>query len=224
MKISNDSIQLAKSIEFLDLSRIMNANIHDITSIIEFDRGEYLIEEGAVSSSIFFLLSGEVKIFSLTATEKILCRSYYCTPEIIGEASSLWGETPVSSVQAMAPCKCIAINLDKYRDILINDIKFMQYISRVLSKRLNGSICNTLLDPLEIRLAKFILEQSIDDIFRFNLTECAEIIITSYRHLLRVIKSLCDKDLLLKTNLGYKIMSKERLQSIASGDLSDLNL
>ncbi|WP_430839536.1 hypothetical protein [Clostridium nigeriense] len=109
--------------------------------------------------------------------------------------------------------------------MLFNDIKFLRYTCMNLGERLsymNSNTCITMFDSLESRLASFILNNSTDNIFHYNLTECAELLCTSYRHLLRVLNTFCNNNKLNKTGKYYKIIDKDYLIEIASSSY-DLN-
>ena len=103
----------------------------------------------------------------------------------------------------------------------MNDLRFLQHVCYTLACRMNneGQIC-ALVEPLEMRLAKFILQYSIDNIFTFQLNDCADILNTSYRHLLRVLKKFCSDQILSKTRNGYLIMNRSLLLQSA-GELSN---
>jgi len=86
---------------------------------------------------------------------------------------------------------------------------------------MNSSI--NLLYPLENRLASYINESLIygDDLyidFDENLNNIAELLGSSYRHLLRTFNTLCKKGVLTKDDGKYKIINKALLKDLA-GDL-----
>jgi len=52
-------------------------------------------------------------------------------------------------------------------------------------------------------------------VFNETLTEIAELLGTSYRHLLRTINNLINREVLKKDNYGYEIINEEILRSLA---------
>ncbi|MCD7819438.1 MAG: cyclic nucleotide-binding domain-containing protein [Lachnospiraceae bacterium] len=194
----------------------MKTNLCEIAEIHVFGRDEYLIQADEASKYLYFLVSGKVICFSCTTNEKEECLGYYQGVTMIGEAASLWNKPPVSNVKALSSCICVAIRLSRYRNTLLNDLRFMQNVCYILAGRLNneGKICD-LLEPLDMRLAKFILQYSANDIFTFQLNDCAVILNTSYRHLLRVLKKFTADEIVRKTHNGYLITDRRRLQMIA---------
>jgi hypothetical protein len=83
-----------------------------------------------------------------------------------------------------------------------------------------------LLYPLENRLASYILADTSNTVnagkktitFEGNLSEVAELLGTSYRHLLRTLNNLCTQGLIRKNLLAYEILDLEKLRKLA-GDL-----
>ena len=141
--------------------------------------------------------------------------------QIIGETCSLWNKPPTASVQATCKTYCIGISM-QYRDLLLNDIVFLRYICQNLGDKLsymNNNTCINLYESLESRLASFILKSENNGIFSYNLTECAELLCASYRHLLRVVNLFCNTNILSKDGKSYTILDRGYLESIASNSI-----
>lgn len=217
-KVNSKSI-LNKYISETGISELFSKNITDTLELFSFDKSEFLINEGEPSDYLYFLVSGKIKVFSHSSSGKVLFLSTLQGFEVLGETCSLWQETPTASVQSTTNVYCLGISMIKYREILLNDIQFLRYISMNLGKRLssaNNNACITIFDSLESRLASFILKTSSNNIFCYNLTECAELLCTSYRHLLRVINLFCNTKKLKKTGKCYEILDKDYLTNISS--------
>lgn len=124
---------------------------------------------------------------------------------------------PQSNVKAETDCLCLGINLKKHRGLLQHDVRLLQNICQILSYRLNSGVnlANSLTEPVEIRLAKFILENSLNQKFSFQLTTCAAILNVSYRHLLRTITSFREGNILKKEKNYYLIEDTHKLEKIA---------
>lgn len=201
---------------------ILNIFSHDMSANIElfsFNKGEFLINEGESSNYLFFLVNGKVKVFSHSSSGKVMFVSHFHSFEVLGETCSLWEKPPTASVKAINKVYCIGISMINHRETLLNDLLFLRYTCLSLAERLSSmtsSTCITLFDSLESRLASFILKNAKEDVFYYNLTECAELLCTSYRHLLRVINSFCSTGKLEKNGKYYKIIDEKYLSKIAS--------
>lgn len=64
-------------------------------------------------------------------------------------------------------------------------------------------------------MASYILSNKEKNTFKENLTETAELLGASYRHLLRTLNSLCSKSIIKKTKNYYEIIDEEVLRGLA---------
>lgn len=217
-KVENNSL-FNKYVRETKILELFSNNMSDKMDLFYFKKGDVLITEGECSDFLFFLVSGKTKVFSHSSSGKVMFVSHFKSLQILGETCSLWRKAPTASVQATTNGYCIGISLIKHRETLLNDVKFLRYTCMNLGERLsymNSNTCVTMFDSLESRLASFILKNSKNDIFHYNLTECAELLCTSYRHLLRVLNTLCNNSKLNKTGKYYKILDKDYFIEIAS--------
>lgn len=219
MKSINDDQLLKKLLKETRISGIFSLDISEIVELFLFKEDEYLIHQGEYSEYLYFLASGRVKVFSTNLSGNIVPFGYYQRFRVIGEVSLLWGKKPDTSVQAVEKCYCFGINLEKHRHILLNDNSFLRYICKLLCsivKTLDNNMAVLMFMPLETRLASFILQNTEDGIFQSSLLECSELIATSYRHLLRMMKDFCDRGMLKKEKQKYLVVDEKKLREIAS--------
>ena len=102
---------------------------------------------------------------------------------------------------------------------LVNNTPITHIHAVITIQYLNNNTCINLYESLESRLASFILKSENNGIFSYNLTECAELLCTSYRHLLRIINLFCNTNKLSKNGKSYKIIDRGYLESIASNSI-----
>lgn len=199
MKKINDEKLLNALVEVNHLQELFSVPFLPMAELFIFDKGEYLFSQNMPSDYLYFLVSGRVEVFAYIGENRIHCQQYFCSCEIIGETDILWGEPSISYVLALSSCKCIGISLPRYREILLNDIAFLRHVARALSNRLKDKTTDrNRLISLESRLAAYIFDFSNGGIFTANLKETAELLDSSYRHLLRSMSSMCDKGTLKK--------------------------
>ena len=209
---------LDKYVNNTGISELFSQDISNLLELFSLNKGDFLINEGECSDYLYFLVSGKLKVFSHSTSGKIMSITLFNSFEIVGETCSLWNKPPTASVQATSKAYCIGISM-KYRDLLLNDVIFLRYICQNLGERLsymNNTTCINLYESLESRLASFILKTEKDGIFSYNLTECAELLCTSYRHLLRIINLFCSTNKLVKNGKFYKIIDRSYLEKVSS--------
>lgn len=217
MKKINNKKLLSQYIQKYHLESVCGFDIGEIADLYQFKKKEFILKCDRKSNYLFFLVDGKIKVFSYTVSSRTLCRNFCSELTLLGEAGTLWGNYPVNNVQTLSSCVCIGIDLRDHRELLLNDVTFLQYVNKTLALRVTNDMATHLLDPLESQLASFILTFSDNSIFSFNLTECANILNTSYRHLLRILKSFCDAGYMEKNNHMYRIINKTSLENIANG-------
>ena len=221
INVKNKSL-LDKYVNNTGISKLFSQDITNLLELFSLNKGDFLISEGECSDYLYFLVSGKLKVFSHSTSGKIMSLTLFNSFEIIGETCSLWNKPPTASVQAVSKAYCIGISM-KYRDLLLNDIIFLRYICQNLGERLsymNNTTCINLYESLESRLASFILKTEKDGVFSYNLTECAELLCTSYRHLLRIINLFCSTNKLIKNGKSYRIIDRDYLEKISSNSFT----
>ncbi|EOH75299.1 MULTISPECIES: cyclic nucleotide-binding domain-containing protein [Enterococcus] len=217
MKKIQDAEQLSAYVEMHHLQDYMDSDILAMASLQYFEKEEHLIRTGTTSDFLYFLVDGTVMVYSYSSDTQNICIDHAKPATPLGEASSLWGLLPKSSVKAVSNCICVSIPLNQYREQLQQDVRFLQNICQLLSYRLNSGInlANSLTEPVETRLAKFILTNHENEKFSFRLTTCASILNVSYRHLLRTITNFRDANILEKKKNYYLIHDFDALNDLA---------
>ncbi len=103
------------------------------------------------------------------------------------------------------------------REQLLRDYTFLAFIARRLGERL-GSISNhqslNASYSVEVRLARYIHFTRRGDMFEERLTEAAEYLGVSYRHLQRIIARFCDEGILERTRGGYRLLKGDYLEDL----------
>ncbi len=221
MKKIQNRPQIEDAINKADFQSYFSHDIRSITEMVQVKAGEMLIHEGVPSKYLFFIVSGQCRYFSLSSSGFYVSFGVSRNYRFCGEASSLWGGKPTSSVQAATDTTCLTIDLEKYRSLLQNDILFLQYTCRALTEMVNN-LDNTLSTyvggKLSERLASFILQNSSDNVFSVSLVAATNALGTSYRHLQRVMKSFCQQGVLCKEKRRYYITDPKALRKMASDD------
>lgn len=217
MKKVVDPSKLSTYIKNHQLQSYLDTPLLPISALYFFEEEEHLILSEVPSDYLYFLVDGSVMIYSHSSDTQNICIDHSKPVTLLGEASSLWESLPQSNVKAISPVVCVGISLKKYRNVLQQDVRFLQNICRILSQRLNSGVtlANSLTEPVETRLAKFILDNAIGNKFSFQLTTCASILNVSYRHLLRTMTSFREAHILKKDKRCYLIQDFAALEVIA---------
>jgi len=227
MKRLYNEKSLSKYIKKYNLNEIFETNFKSYMELHGFDVGEYIYTSDEEASYLYFLVKGKAKVSMILKNGKSLLLRFYNPLEVIGEVQFADGGTAITDIEAVYECECIGISLQNLRKYANNDPTFLRYISKRLSKKLiNSSVSSAinLLYPLESRLASYILaispkiekHNSIQDIKVGNLVELADLLGTSYRHLIRVINNLCEQKIIEKQDSFLIIKDRAILESMSA--------
>ncbi len=191
-----------------------------------FAKGEKICEVGQPIESLHFLVEGSVKVFLPMENGKQLLLGFYKPLQLLGELE-LFELEPIATttVEAVTTCVCLSLS----RAFVLNQIAMypglMQHLYLSVSRKLVRLIKNStlnLLHPLENRVASYILatatvNQNQQLVFSGNLTQIADLLGTSFRHLHRTLQSFCEEGILVKTKTNYTIQQQTELKRRAAG-------
>jgi cAMP-binding proteins - catabolite gene activator and regulatory subunit of cAMP-dependent protein kinases len=219
MKKVNNKEKLLSLRNKSNIDNVLGQDADTLLELFYFQKDEFVLYEGLCSDYLYFLAEGQVRIYSSVGNGKNLDHGMYPGNRIIGEAACLWGDEASASVQCMENCYLFGIFLETNRDALLNNVIFLRYICDILREqmRIQKQSSHTMFFPLERRLASLLLQNSENGILQYNLTVCADMLSTSYRHILRVLDSFCRQGLVKKLGRGqYAIQHEKCLEDIAA--------
>ena len=120
---------------------------------------------------------------------------YYEAGDILGELEFLGIRTQSQSIQAVEPSVCLALSFQEHGSLILSDAVFLRNLSKLIAEKMLRSVSKlvaTQTYPLENRMAAYLLEKEGEvgrgNWVRVSLTDLAQYLGTSYRHLSRVIK------------------------------------
>lgn len=183
-----------------------------------FDKGEYLCREGEPLDYIMYVVKGRIKISITTSTGRTLLIRFTENWGIIGSLEMLSNQVVTASNLAVTPVEAIAVPLHANLAYLRQSQPFLLHLATTMSVAFvdasKYSAINILL-PLKPRLCSYIVLTQENGLFTEKLTDTAELLGISYRHLLRALQELCKENLLKKQTEGYRILNLARLSQLA---------
>lgn len=189
----------------------------ELTSL---DKGDFLYKDDELSTILYIFVRGKVKVYTVSPQGKNVVFDYITTPRIFGEMDVLWNKPPQVNIQACEKSLCLGIKMVNHMEELQNNLNFMQYIARFLAFQSygdNSRLAAAVASSTETRLAAYLLERETEDgILSFKLNETSEMILTSYRHLLRVLDEFTKQGIIKKENQKYHLLDREKLVEIAN--------
>lgn len=214
MEIINNEKLYRSYFDKFELQKILTLSNKYEIQLCEFHAGEYVCHTGDEANYIYFFLEGKAKVYTMTESGKSLLFSFYQEFGFIGDVELMIDKPMVANVECITNVYCFRISTIRYRDLLLEDNKLLRTIAAQLARKLNNISSNSarnLLYPLENRLAAYIISMSKESYFNENLVQTAELLGTSYRHLLRCLKKFCENRYMEKIENGYCINNYNKL-------------
>lgn len=183
-----------------------------------FDKGEYLCREGEELAYIMYVVKGRLKISVTSATGRTLLIRFTQDWGIIGSLEVLSDRVATASNLAITPAEAIAVPLAPNLAYLRQSQPFLLYLATTMSVLFVESSKNNainMLHPLKPRLCSYIVLTQENGLFTEKLTDTAELLGISYRHLLRALEGLCKEGLLQKQPRGYRVLNLSQLSHLA---------
>lgn len=224
-----DNDRLDHYISKYNIDEIFSSDMKKYMELFLFHKGEYICKTDERLEYLFFFVEGRAKVYSTLSNGKSLLLCFYKSFKVLGDVEFMYYETANSNVQIVEDTYCIGITFENIRKFALEDSRFLRYVCDSLGEkliRLSKYSSINLLYPLENRLASYILADTSNTrseglnliVFEGNLSEVAELLGTSYRHLLRTLNNFCTLRLIRKNLQVYEILDLEKLKKLA-GDL-----
>lgn len=214
---------MKKYLKLRGLENNFESEIEDLFTLFEYERGDYICNEGEELENFIFLVEGKVKVSTTMSNGKSLLSAIYRNYAVIGDIELITNSVIMKDVQAAEKSRCLLLNIEKAKELYNTDTTFLKFLCTEMSRKLvvfaNVTVGN-ILYPLENRVAAYMLETaeniSGECIFSEKLTETADFLGASYRHLLRTLEGFVKNDAISRMKNGYLIKNEEYLASLAS--------
>ncbi len=224
MKTVNDQERVRRYCQQVPILASSDEDLLSHVTLVQFEKGDFICHEGQPLDQFYFMMEGKAKVFTTQKNGKMLLLCFYSGFELLGEVEVLSKVPYTTTVKALSPVTCLALDKAYVEDYLLKQVDFVHYIAETLSQKLlrNTQNCSfNMLYPLDNRVATYILLSSEGDYFHANLTYLSELLATSYRHLTRVLAKFCDQGLLEKVGVRYLIRDRIGLEGIANLEVTN---
>jgi len=217
MKIYKGDIK-RKYLETNSIAHLFSFSIEEFIEIREYQRDEWIIQEGMRPSFLFYVIEGNAKIYVTHQNGKVYLINMIKANDYIGEMELLNDEYYTKGIQASTKTICFALPFYFYRERLLEDVIFLRELTQFLSRKathMAAKYSQSLAFPLENRLADFILQASDEEIYKEKHVTVCDYLGVSYRHLLYVLAQFCEVGYLQKEGRHYRIKQYSSLYKLA---------
>lgn len=227
MKIIDDPSILELYIDLHHLDEIFDVDKVPF-KIMDLYEGEVLIDEGEELKELYYLVAGRVKVTSSVHTGKYLLLRFNHPLTILGDLELVRNIAVQSKVTAVIDCVVMTIPIEYIKQNEMTNHKFLQQLLKHISYKLQTSTISArvnLLESVESRFASFLLstvssEPDNDfgqELQTMKISEIADLLGTSHRHLNRVVKKLSEQNIIKREGNHLIIIDEEKLEKMSQG-------
>ncbi|RKP50141.1 transcriptional regulator [Cohnella endophytica] len=230
MRKIHDRDMLRSVLDAHRLSGIFDEKTEAAMELAAFDKGEIICTADERIDHLFLLVKGKIKIFRMLPNGKSILIRFNSSLSTIGDLEMLNDHAASNTVESVDDTLFIVIQRQAFVDTAYQDPAFLRFIIQQLAYKLhtfaNASSLN-LLYPVETRFASYLVSISedeneqarIEEIKAAKLTEIAELLGTSYRHLNRVVSQFAAAGLVERTRGSLFVKDIRQLKKLANGNL-----
>jgi CRP-like cAMP-binding protein len=225
-RINNEAL-IRKYVKQFNITSYFDDQIIEVLKLFQFDKDEHICRSEEDLNYLYFFVSGKAKVYNLLENGRSQLLRFYTPLQIIGDLEVFNERKAHSNIETITDCYCLAVSFAIVDQHYINHPNFLKKICKNLGYKLQTvsrqSSINQLY-TLEERLASYLIatttveEQQKAEIHASNLTDLSNLLGSSYRHLLRVIKKMSDEQLIKKEGKKIIILNYKQLQAKA-GDI-----
>jgi len=213
-----------------DLKEVFHEPLRPLLSLYGFEPGEALCSQGAKADMLYVLVKGKIKIYTTSPEGRTLVISFKNPPEVVGDIEYIRDLNIINTVEAVSPVTVIGINgkmLKRYGD---DHAPLLRFMLDIITKKFyvkSDFLSFNLMYPVEVRLASYLLSVCYDEsdvafkgrLATSELTDTANLIGTSYRHLNRVIRKLSEEGLVERSGGYLHVRDRALLEQLAGRNL-----
>lgn len=196
----------------------------------KLEQGEFLCRTAEPIERMYFLIEGRLKIFMTLSNGRSLLQRFVNPLSIIGEVEFITRNAVGSNVQAIMPCTLLALPYDELDRHSRRKPELLSFLMKQLCHKIetmNHSTSVNLLYPLNRRLAAYLSSTMLDEhlnpytheLKTSNLSEIADLLGASYRHVNRAIADFIAKGIVERKNGKLVIRDASKLKRLAPIEL-----
>lgn len=205
-------------LEKYSIGHLFSFPIEEFIEVHEYQRNEWMIQEGMRPDFLFYVIEGKAKIYVTHQNGKVSLLNFINANDYIGEMELLNQIYYTKGIQTSTKTVCFALPFHRCRQQLLEDATFLRELTKFLSikaTRMAAKYSQSLAFPLENRLADFILQTADGEVYKEKHVTVCDYLGVSYRHLLYVLTQFCTKGYLQKEGRHYRIQQPKALYELA---------
>ncbi|WP_379134808.1 Crp/Fnr family transcriptional regulator [Paenibacillus sp. sgz500958] len=209
---------------------IFSPDVLESMELRRYGDREAICSVGDELDGLFILVEGKLKIHTLLPNGKSMLVRFARPTSIIGDVELLRKYPVKNQVESVGPSVLLVAGNKLLERELRENVNFLRFLVGELSHKLytlGQTSALNLLYPVENRFASYLLSlredtgegQYAEEIRTSTLTETAELLGTSYRHLNRIVRQFIESGIIERKRGRLIVLDEHKLAELASGNL-----
>ena len=184
-----------------------------------WQKGEFICREGEPLGRIYYLFSGKCRVFRNLNQGRTILYRIYLPGSVIGDIEVFADINASCSVQCMSDAITLSLDIGSIRENRRGYSDMLFRLGAGLARKMHENGVNESINttfPLETRLAHYYLSFTDPDLQADRLSQLADWMGCSYRHLTRSLRRLAETGAIEKSSSGtYRPSDLEVLSETA---------
>ncbi|TCI34069.1 Crp/Fnr family transcriptional regulator [Exiguobacterium sp. SH4S7] len=195
---------------------------HEHFTLVRYEPGATICAQGDDAHHLHFLVKGKIRVAHTSATGKRLVLSFKRPFDLIGDIEYVRRTPYLNTVEAVTSVEMLVIRFDDLARHAADDVAWLHYLLEEITRKFelkSQSMSFNLFYPVDVRLASYLLSMTPDERALGStvdeLTDIADLIGTSYRHVNRTLKRFVEQGLIERDRRSIAIIDRAGLIAAA---------
>ncbi|MNW30584.1 Regulatory protein YeiL [compost metagenome] len=232
MKEVQNSDQLDEYLRKYQLEKVFHEPLRSHLTLYRLAPGDIACYQGQRAEQMYVLVQGKVKIYTNSSEGQSLIVSFKTPLEVIGDIEYVRQIEIINTVEAVSSVDLIGIPYTWLRKAGDDHPPLLHFLLDIITRKFyvkSDFLSFNLMHPVEVRLASYLLSVSTEESDMtgaahddsISLTDTANLIGTSYRHLNRVIMKFCHEGLVERGRGSIRIRDLKGLRAIVNRSMPE---
>lgn len=212
------------------LEAVFSPALRENLRLCRFEPGERICSQGETSQDLYVLVKGKVKVYTTSPEGRTLVLSFKLPLEVIGDLEYVRDAETLNTVEAVSPVTMLGIPYRWLRQYGRDHVPLLHFLLDAVTRKFyakSNSLSFNLLYPVEVRFASYLLSLCGEEpgqmltqrLTTESLSDAANLIGTSYRHLNRVIRQFCADGLIERNRGSIIVKDRDGLRRLGSPNI-----
>ncbi|MDC7231629.1 MAG: cyclic nucleotide-binding domain-containing protein [Spirochaetales bacterium] len=229
MEVTSDRKEILRYLMLNGWEKIFSPEAMEAIELCRYSPGEFIFHGGEKRKWFFLYVEGKSKVYRVLENGEIMLVRFYKPFQLMGDLEVFMESHSISTVKAISPVCCLRLPIDLVKKECRSNITLVNHLARGLAEKLASFNTTAAVNQhytLDVRLASYLcmiylegdeFKESKDEMGTENLSEMADFLGCSYRHLGRTLEVFKKERLIEKKGRSIRILDAQGLREKSQG-------